>query len=193
MKLKKIQAEGKQVEWPTTSNHLPVLSWDQFEEACKTRSLVVISGFIHDVSSFMEDHPGGKAYVKTRLGRDATTAFHGGYVHLPLSPLSPRTDLPSLLSVYDHSNAAQNVLAMLRVGCIEGGYEVETLKKYSQLIADLAVSGGEGVAGKSADLQTGLPTVKSLIKGDPAYKDLPLQPLAKSPEFNSSVFVGGLQ
>ena len=95
--------------------------------------------------------------------------------------------------MYDHSNAAQNVLAMLRVGCISGGVEVETLKKYSQLVADLAISGGEGVAGKSADLQTGLPPVKSIIKGDPAFKDLPLKVLEKTPEFNSMVFTGGLQ
>jgi stearoyl-CoA desaturase (delta-9 desaturase) len=139
----------------------------------------------------MEDHPGGQAYVKTRLGRDATTAFHGGYVASPSHAHSHPDSF--FLSVYDHSNAAQNVLAMLRVGCIEGGYEVETLKKYSQLIVDLAISGGEGVAGKSADLQTGLPAVKSVIKGDPAFKDLPLQTLAHTPEFNSSQFTGGLQ
>ena len=120
------------------------------QEASKTRDLVVISGFIHDVSSFMDEHPGGKAFVKTRLGKDATTAFYGG--------------------VYDHSNAAGAVLSMLRVGCIEGGCtslppflleptltlcfadEVESLKKYSEVINSLLVSGGEGVAGKSADI-----------------------------------------
>lgn len=52
---------------------------------------------------------GGGALIRTRLGKDATTAFHGG--------------------VYDHSNAAHNLLAMMRVGVIEGGYEVEHLKK----------------------------------------------------------------
>ena len=59
------------------------------KEQAKDRPLVLISGFIHDVSSFMDEHPGGIHLVKKNLGKDATTAFFGG--------------------VYDHSNAAHNV------------------------------------------------------------------------------------
>jgi stearoyl-CoA desaturase (delta-9 desaturase) len=173
MKLKTLQRQAGTVSWPTTSNDLPVLSWDDFQEACKTRSLIVISGFIHDVTDFVNEHPGGKAFVKTRLGKDATTAFYGG--------------------VYDHSNAASNVLAMLRVGCIEGGYEVESLKKYSQLIVDLKISGGEGCAGKSADMSTGAVRKTVPIKGDPTHKGLPLTSLEVQPNFREQRNNGGLQ
>ncbi|POW15519.1 hypothetical protein PSTT_02078 [Puccinia striiformis] len=112
MKLKELQKDFRDVKWPKSSNDLPILTWEQFvEESDKKngRDLIVVGGFIHDVTEFIDEHPGGRALIKTRLGRDATTAFHGG--------------------VYDHSNAAHNLLAMLRVGVIEGGYEVEHLKK----------------------------------------------------------------
>ena len=68
----------------------------------------MIHGFIHDVSSFMDEHPGGKHLLSKQIGKDATTAFFGG--------------------VYDHSNAAHNLLAMMRVGVLDGGMEVEVLK-----------------------------------------------------------------
>jgi stearoyl-CoA desaturase (delta-9 desaturase) len=51
--------------------------------------LVVIAGFIHDVSGFFDEHPGGSHLIAKMIGKDATTAFFGG--------------------VYDHSNAAHNV------------------------------------------------------------------------------------
>ncbi|KAF9032859.1 delta 9-fatty acid desaturase protein [Hymenopellis radicata] len=67
------------------------ISFESFQAQAKKRPLVLISGFIHDVSTFVEEHPG-----------DATTAFFGG--------------------VYEHSNAAHNLLAMKRVGILHGGY-----------------------------------------------------------------------
>lgn len=48
------------------------------QEECKTRSLIVIGGFIHDVENFINEHPGGAHFLKSRLGKDATTAFYGG-------------------------------------------------------------------------------------------------------------------
>ena len=110
MELKKLEARRGAIAWPKDSNDLPIMPWEEFQRQYKTsnRSLIVIGGFIHDVGDFIDHHPGGYGIIKHRLGKDATTAFNGG--------------------VYDHSNAAHNYLAMLRVGCIEGGYEVEALK-----------------------------------------------------------------
>lgn len=48
-----------------------------------------MSGFIHDVTDFLDDHPGGRSILKPMIGKDATSAFFGG--------------------VYEHSNAAHNV------------------------------------------------------------------------------------
>jgi stearoyl-CoA desaturase (delta-9 desaturase) len=109
MELKRLKEKTDSIEWPASSNDLPVISWSSFQEQAKTRPLVLISGFIHDVSSFMEEHPGGIHLIKKNLGKDGTTAFFGG--------------------VYDHSNAAHNLLAMMRVGVLHGGLELESEKE----------------------------------------------------------------
>ncbi|GAA5955869.1 hypothetical protein JCM3765_000024 [Sporobolomyces pararoseus] len=171
MQMKKISQEAEEINWPKSSNHLPVLTWDDFTEACKTRELIVVSGFIHDVSTFKNVHPGGSHFIKSRIGKDASAAFHGG--------------------VYDHSNAASNLLAQYRVGVISGGMEVESLKKYSQLIEDLKASGADGVAGKSGDLSTAVRKTTA-IKGDPQLLHAPLGKVERVPRLDSSRLTGGL-
>lgn len=89
MKLKKLRSEQDRLAWPTDQEEMPVITWDRFQVESKERPLILVSGFIHDVSSFLDEHPGGKHLLSKNIGRDATTAFHGG--------------------VYDHSNAAHNV------------------------------------------------------------------------------------
>ncbi|KAL1407987.1 stearoyl-CoA 9-desaturase [Vanrija albida] len=106
MQLEKLQADNDSIKWP--KRDLPVVSWEDFQAEAKERSLVAIHGFIHDCSSFIEDHPGGANLIKKAIGTDATAAFFGG--------------------VYDHSNAAHNILGMMRVGILDGGMEVESLK-----------------------------------------------------------------
>lgn len=64
---------------------------------------------IHDVSSFVKEHPGGKSLISSAIGKDATSMFNGG--------------------VYDHTNAAHNLLSTMRVGVLRGGCEVETWKR----------------------------------------------------------------
>ena len=60
--------------------------------------MILIAGYIHDVSSFIEEHPGGRHLLVKNIGKDASTAFFGG--------------------VYDHSNAAHNVSLGVRWLCI---------------------------------------------------------------------------
>ncbi|KAG8704379.1 listerin E3 ubiquitin protein ligase 1 [Ceratobasidium sp. 395] len=108
MELKRIKTRSEQLQWPKSSNDLPVIGWDEFQSLAKERNLVLISGFIHDISSFIDEHPGGKHLLSKNIGKDATTAFFGG--------------------VYDHSNAAHNLLAMMRVGVLHGGLELESEK-----------------------------------------------------------------
>jgi stearoyl-CoA desaturase (delta-9 desaturase) len=71
--------------------------------------LVAVAGVIHDVSSFVDDHPGGRMMIRSMVGKDATGVFNGG--------------------VYEHSNAAHNLLATMRVGVLRGGQEVEVWKR----------------------------------------------------------------
>lgn len=69
--------------------------------------------------------------------------------------------------------------------------EVEAMKKYSQVIEDLKISGAAGVSGKQSDLSTAVRKTV-LIKGDPAHKSLPLQPLSAPPRTDELILTGGL-
>jgi stearoyl-CoA desaturase (delta-9 desaturase) len=102
MQLKRLREAQEILQWAPDSNDLPVVSWDSFQEQSAKRPLVLISGFIHDVSAFIDEHPGGRHLIVKMIGKDATTAFFGG--------------------VYDHSNAAHNLLSMMRVGILHGGH-----------------------------------------------------------------------
>ncbi|OQV20657.1 Acyl-CoA desaturase [Hypsibius exemplaris] len=102
MQLQRLRETQDSLAWPTDTNNLPVISWESFQEQSAEHFLILISGFIHDVSTFLDVHPGGRAWLLSFVGKDATAAFFGG--------------------VYDHSNAAHNLLAMKRVGILQGGH-----------------------------------------------------------------------
>jgi stearoyl-CoA desaturase (delta-9 desaturase) len=71
--------------------------------------LVAVAGVIHDVTGFVEDHPGGKSLIKSVVGKDATGVFNGG--------------------VYEHSNAAHNLLATMQVVAVWKRQRVDMLGK----------------------------------------------------------------
>lgn len=114
MELKKLRETQEKLTWPSDNSDLPVISWESckcfpllihlfvvadlflffhilflVQEQSQKRPLILVSGFIHDVGSFIDEHPGGPHLLIKMIGKDATTAFFGG--------------------VYDHSNAAHNV------------------------------------------------------------------------------------
>lgn len=107
---KKLNQQRAKLDWGIPLERLPVLSWDDFVAQCaEGKALVAIGGVVHDVSGFVAQHPGGKAMISSGIGKDATAMFNGG--------------------VYDHSNAAHNLLSTMRVGIIRGGGEVEVWKR----------------------------------------------------------------
>ncbi|CAN6619694.1 acyl-CoA desaturase 1 [Trichomonascus vanleenenianus] len=108
-KQKKLDRWRARLNWGTPIEQLPVIEFDDFKDQSKTRSLTLISGIVHDITDFIEHHPGGKALISSAVGRDATAVFNGG--------------------VYLHSNAAHNLLATMRVAVIRGGCEVEVWKR----------------------------------------------------------------
>jgi len=86
------------------------MEFEEFQEECRNgRALTLIAGVVHDVTDFIKDHPGGKAMINSGIGKDATAIFNGG--------------------VYDHSNAAHNLLSNFRVAVVRGGCEVEIWKQ----------------------------------------------------------------
>ncbi|KAF5348337.1 hypothetical protein D9756_010499 [Leucocoprinus leucothites] len=103
MQLKKLKEKQDGISWPASTGDLPVIDWANFQAQSATRPLIVIAGFIHDVSDFIDEHPGGSTLLARKIGQDATAAFFGG--------------------VYDHSNTAHNLLAMKRVGILHGGVQ----------------------------------------------------------------------
>lgn len=103
MELKRLKKEQDGLRKPVDPTELPIISWESFEEQSKLQSLTLVSGFIHDVTDFLDDHPGGRSILKPMIGKDATSAFFGG--------------------VYEHSNAAHNLLSGMRVGVLLGGQE----------------------------------------------------------------------
>lgn len=109
---KKLDIKRAQLDWGTPIAQLPVITWDNFKrESSKTdgRALTVIAGVVHDIAGFIQEHPGGKALISSAIGKDVTSWFNGG--------------------VYEHSNAAHNLLSTMRVGVIYGGCEVEIWKR----------------------------------------------------------------
>ena len=107
---KKLDAKRATLDWGIPLEQLPVVAWDDFVADAKNgKALVAVAGVIHDVTDFIKDHPGGKALITSAIGKDATAIFNGG--------------------VYNHSNAAHNLLSTMRVGVIRGGCEVEIWKR----------------------------------------------------------------
>ena len=101
---KKLDARRDVLQWGPKLTELPVWSKSDFIGQSKTNgNLVVISGIVHDVKGYITEHPGGQSLLKSALGKDATSAFNGG--------------------VYRHSNAAQNVLANMRVAILDDSKE----------------------------------------------------------------------
>ena len=107
---KKLNERTAKLDWGTPLDQLPVMEWDEYVVQAKNgRGLIAIAGVVHDVTDFIDEHPGGRAMINSGIGKDATAMFNGG--------------------VYFHSNAAHNLLSTMRVGVIRGGCEVEIWKK----------------------------------------------------------------
>jgi len=105
-KQKKLDQLRATLDWGIPLEQLPVMSFEEYQEqAANGKALIAVAGVVHDLTDFVKDHPGGKAIIKSAIGKDATAMFNGG--------------------VYLHSNAAHNLLSTFRVGVIRGGCEVE--------------------------------------------------------------------
>ncbi|KAG0644700.1 hypothetical protein HOY80DRAFT_647486 [Tuber brumale] len=110
---KKLDRKRTTLDWGVPLEQLPVMEFEEYQEQARNgRALVLVAGVVHDISSFINDHPGGKAMINSGIGKDATAIFNGG--------------------VYNHSNAAHNLLSNFRVAVIRGGCEVEIWKQASK-------------------------------------------------------------
>lgn len=95
-----------QLNWGTPISKLPLITPKDFKRIIasssnKDRIYIIISDIIHDITPFMDQHPGGVALLKASHGKDASKAFYGG--------------------VYGHLTAAINLLATMRIGVLDTG------------------------------------------------------------------------
>ena len=94
------------------------------QREAQQRPLLVVSGFIHDVSDFINEHPGGQSLMLAKKGKDATAAFCGGlYEHSNAAHNVRAIWSSSWLSVTTKSDARSQLLSMMRVGVLYGGVE----------------------------------------------------------------------
>jgi stearoyl-CoA desaturase (delta-9 desaturase) len=107
---KKLDQKRVTIDWGIPLEDLPLMEWEDYtSRTINGEALIAVAGVIHDVTDFIKDHPGGKAMIGSAIGKDATAIFNGG--------------------VYNHTNAAHNLLSTMRIGVLRGGVEVETWKR----------------------------------------------------------------
>eukprot|EP00741_Cyanophora_paradoxa_P006056 tig00000981_g5874.t1 len=107
MEQKRLDAIKAHVKWAVDPAHLPEMSVAEFKKLSRSsenkegkKALVVVEGIVHDVTDFVPTHPGGRAIMEPFIGKDVGAAFNGG--------------------VYDHSNAAHNLLGTFRTARLVG-------------------------------------------------------------------------
>ncbi|KAJ3075270.1 hypothetical protein HDU98_008747 [Podochytrium sp. JEL0797] len=102
MQEKKIEEIKKTLDYGVPVEQLPCLSFSEVKSKITEtgKQLLIISDVVYDVTKFMSDHPGGKGFLKASIGRDVTVSFNGG--------------------VYDHANAARNLMSSMRYARLEG-------------------------------------------------------------------------
>jgi len=96
MKQRKLDAIKAKLDFGPETSSLPIENWASVQKRSDAGAkLVVIDGLVHDVSSFVKEHPGGVKILESKMGKDATLAFNG--------------------AIYRHTKAARNLAALLRV------------------------------------------------------------------------------
>lgn len=103
-----------QLNWGTPISKLPKITPRDFRRILNSSSnedriYIVIQNIIHDVTPFMDQHPGGVPLLRASHGKDATKAFYGG--------------------VYGHLTAAINLLATMRIGVLDVGNDEEVWRR----------------------------------------------------------------
>lgn len=96
MNEKELKRQMAALHWGPPEQTLPTWTMEQVLQFGKEgEKLMVCEGYVHDVRAFLDEHPAGAGIMKPYLNKDVTRQFNG--------------------SVYNHSNAARNILRTLRV------------------------------------------------------------------------------
>lgn len=75
----KLSQARSELYWGPELSKLPKLTKKEVEQRAKEGELlIIVDGLVYDVSSYVNDHPGGAKLLKAYSGRDASLAFNGG-------------------------------------------------------------------------------------------------------------------
>ncbi|GAA5809160.1 hypothetical protein MFLAVUS_002565 [Mucor flavus] len=101
---KKVNEIKGNLKFGTPLCELPEYTAEEFESMIKVKhkQWILLDGILYDVEGF--NHPGGSKYIDTGIGKDMAKSFNGG--------------------VYNHSNAARNLLSSMRVGVLKRGVDI---------------------------------------------------------------------
>lgn len=67
----------------TTTPTLPKYDMDEVRKHdSETDAWLVVEGYVHDVTAFLLEHPGGKDIMMEYLGKDASEVFVSEQVHV---------------------------------------------------------------------------------------------------------------
>lgn len=96
--MERLESSRIKYNWGPSDESLPLITKEELLQQVKEQHLerVVIDGYVVDMTSFKERHPGGEKILRAYYGKDATQAFHGG------------------LNL--HTSAANSTMKTLRVG-----------------------------------------------------------------------------
>ena len=135
METKQLLNFQNSLDWGKKREDLPVITWEECKSSIfflstnvrshsvwlredkkesKDRPLVLVAGYVHDVSSMIESHPGGPELLREAIGNDATVPFFGGVYDHPISAknvslthfdlfLSLPSDCRPLFLLYHHA------------------------------------------------------------------------------------------
>ncbi|KAJ3211964.1 hypothetical protein HK099_007875 [Clydaea vesicula] len=102
MQQKKIDIARSKLSWGIPLEKLKKITFEEFlrEVKYEKKKLFIIDKVIYNVEKFLSEHPGGKGFLISSIGREVTTSFNGG--------------------VYNHSNAARNLMSHMRYAILDG-------------------------------------------------------------------------
>jgi len=99
MQQREVDVQKAKLTYGKKFDNLPNMTWDDIKKRISQgEKLVVIDNIVHDVSSFVHEHPGGRQTLLNYVGTDATSFFEG-------------TE-----GTHKHSKEARKYLFAMRVG-----------------------------------------------------------------------------
>jgi len=113
MELAKLKEEQKELDYGADPKDLPIMTAYDVNKLAQSRVLCIIHGLVHDVTEWAPKHPGGsKMLIKysemsSKNMKDVGNLFDG--------------------EIYNHTNAARNMMSHMRVGKTEE-FESQFLK-----------------------------------------------------------------